>query len=507
MRKLSIWLGVGLIIAAFTADLSGQMKKIFPRGERGDLIVQSIHIVLPSGTDCILQWSATILNKGLESQTDRSIIVQAYQVSSNGQTKPAGSRPLGKISPGETITTQLMPFDRWGYATQFRVVLSGSGGEIAQSTIELPAEPIAHSFSLENFHLTASGSGYEVTLKNPTQNGFADLGFQTYASKKDPPPADNAWLGAGGWGIPCLAGQSQYIKTHSLEPGTKYLKIEIYRRGSRILREVYDLRGMVQIKTVENSLSQMSDLVPHLAQIEKNLPPPGSLIVKSIKIVLPSGTDCTLQWSATILNKGVKSQKSITVQAYQVSSDGQTKPAGSRPLGTIGPGETITTQPVPFNRWGYATLFRVVLLSSGWVIAEDLPGHPRRGPSTIELPAEPIAHSLSLENFHLTASGYEVTLKNPTQNGVADLGFQTYASKKDPPPADKAWLGAGGWGIPCLAGQSQYVKTHSLEPGTKYLKIEIYRRGSRILREVYDLRGMVPIKAIYKPMSQIIKRQ
>jgi hypothetical protein len=257
MRKLSIWLGVSLIIAAFTADLSGQMKKIFPRGERGDLIVQSVNIVLPSGTECTIQWSATIINKGLESQTDRSIIVQAYQVSSDGHTKPAGSLPLGKIGPGETITTQSVPFNRWGYATLFRVVLSSSGGAIAESTIELSPEPIAHSFSLENFHLTASGSGYEVTLKNPTQNGFADLVFQTYASKKDPPPSDNAWLGAGGLVIPCLVGQGQYIWTYALESGTKYLKIEIFKRGTRILREVYDLRGMVPIKTITESMSQI----------------------------------------------------------------------------------------------------------------------------------------------------------------------------------------------------------------------------------------------------------
>jgi hypothetical protein len=90
--------------------------------------------------------------------------------------------------------------------------------------------------------------------------------------------------------------------------------------------------------------------------------------------------------------------------------------------------------------------------------------------------------------------------------GPLDLGFQTYASKKDPPPADKAWLGAGGWGIPCLAGQSQYVATHSLESGTKYLKIEMFKRGTRILREVYELRGMVPIKTITESMSQIKKR-
>jgi len=267
MRKPSIWLGVGLIIAAFTADLSGQMKKILPL-PRGDLIVQSVNIVLPSGTDCTIQWSATIINKGVERQ--KSITVQAYQVSSDGHTKPAGNQPLGTIGPGETITTQSVSFNRWGYATLFRVVLLSSGWEITESgddlsghrrrgpsTIELPPEPIAHSFSLENFHLTASGSGYEVTLKNPTQNGFADLTFQTYASKKDPPPPDNAWLGAGGWVIPCLAGQSQYMGTHSLESGTKYLKIEIWRRGSRILREVYDLRGMILFKPIEKSMSQI----------------------------------------------------------------------------------------------------------------------------------------------------------------------------------------------------------------------------------------------------------
>jgi hypothetical protein len=109
MRKQSIWLGVGLIIVAFTADLSGQMKKILPRGG-GDLIVQSVNIILPSGTGCTIQWSATIINKGVELQ--KSITVQAYQVSSDGYTKPAGSQPLGKIGPGETITTQPVPFDR-----------------------------------------------------------------------------------------------------------------------------------------------------------------------------------------------------------------------------------------------------------------------------------------------------------------------------------------------------------------------------------------------------------
>ena len=161
------------------------------------------------------------------------------------------------MAPGETITTQLVPFDRWGYATLFRVVLTSSRGVLAESTIELPPELIAHSFSLENFHLTDSGSDYEVTLKNPTPNGFCDLNFTTCASKTDPPPADNAWLGAGGRVIPCLAGQSQYVWTHALEAGTKFLKIEIYRMGSRIMRQVYDLRRMVPIITIDKSMSQI----------------------------------------------------------------------------------------------------------------------------------------------------------------------------------------------------------------------------------------------------------
>jgi hypothetical protein len=55
MRKLSIWLGLGLSIAAFTVNLSGQPKrtlpqKLSPRGQ-GSLIVQSIDLVLPTGTD------------------------------------------------------------------------------------------------------------------------------------------------------------------------------------------------------------------------------------------------------------------------------------------------------------------------------------------------------------------------------------------------------------------------------------------------------------------------
>jgi len=504
MRKLSLWLGAGLIIAAFTAGLSGQTKRTLPQKSlpQGDLIVQSINIVLPSGTDCTIQWSATIKNKGVEFQKDKSITVQAYQVSSDGHTKPAGSCPLGTMGPGENITTQPNTFNRWGYASRFRVVLSGSAGLVAERTIELPPEPIAHSFSLENFHLTDSGSGYEVTLKNPTQNGFCDLNFTTYASKKDPPPADNAWLGAGGRVIPCLAGQSQYVWTHALEAGTKFLKIEIYRMGSRILRGVYDLRGMMPPLSIEKQISHMDELAPALTQIGKKVP--SDLIVQHIDIVLPSGTDCTLQWSATIarIKKRMletQTDKSITVQAYQVSSDGHTKPAGSQPLETMAPGETKTTQLVPFDRWGYATLFRVVLTSSRGVLAE----------STIELPPEPIAHSFSLENFHLTdsGSGYEVTLKNPTPNGFCDLNFTTYASKTDPPPADNAWLGAGGRVIPCLAGQSHYVWTHALEAGTKFLKIEIYRMGSRIMRQVYDLRRMVPIITIDKSMSQIKKRQ
>jgi len=91
-----------------------------------------------------------------------------------------------------------------------------------------------------------------------------------------------------------------------------------------------------------------------------------------------------------------------------------------------------------------------------------------------------------------------VTLKNPLPTGFCDITFQTFASKKDPPPADKAWLGAGGELIPCLAGQNQYVRTHSLEAGTLYLKIEIYRMGSRIMRKVYDLRGPTPVEATDK---------
>jgi len=495
MRKLGVWLGVGLAIVAFTADLSGQTKRVFPQRPltQGDLIVQSINIVLPSGGDCTVRWSATIKNKGVEFQKDKSITVQAYQVSSDGHTNPAGDRSLGPLGPGETITTQPVPFSRWGYASRLRVVLSGSAGLIAERTIEFPAEPIAHSFSLENFHLTDSGSGYEVTLKNPTQNGFCDLNFTTYASKKDPPPPDNAWLGAGGRVIPCLAGPSQFVWTHSLERGTKYLKIEIYRRGTRIMREVYDLRGMMPPISIENQVSHMAELAP-IAQIGKKVP--SNLTVQHIDVVLPSGTGCALQWSATIARikkRALEPQtdKSITAQAYQISSDGHTKSAGNLSLKTdMAPGETVTTPLVPFDRWCYATLFKVVLTSSRGVLAE----------STIALPPEPIAHSFSLEDIHLinSGSGYEVTLKNSTPNGYCDLNFTTYASKTDPPPADNAWLGAGGIVIPCLAGQSQYVWTHALEPGTKFLKIEIYRMGSRIMRKVYDLRGPTPVEATDK---------
>ncbi len=491
MKKLSIGLGAGLIIIVFTTGLNGQTGKTFPRG---DLIVQSIDILLPSGTGCTVQWRATIRNKGVEFPTDKSIMVRALQVSSDGRTKPAGDRSLGKLGPGETITTQPVSFNRWGYARLFRVVLTDAEGVVAESTVEFPQEPIAHSLSLENFIYTEST--YTVVLKNPTPNGYADLTFQTYASKKDPPPADNAWLGAGGLVIPCLAGQSQYIWTRPLERGTKYIKVEIYRMGSRILRQVYDVRRTTPLQ-VTDRLTQTD-----AAAIRMDLPgqtkkgfPPGDLIVQSINIILPSGTGCALQWSAVIRNKGVEfpKGKSMTLRAYQVSDDGRIKPAGERPVEMIGPGKTITTQPLSFNRWGYGRLFKVVLTGSEGEIAEK----------TIKLPPEPIAHSFSLENFHLTASGYEVTLKNPTQYGFADLTFQTYASKKDLPPADNAWLGAGGLVIPCLAGQSQYIWTHSLEPGTIYLKIEIYRMGSRIMREVYDLRGMVPIKAVEKSTPQI----
>jgi hypothetical protein len=495
MRKLGVWLGVGLTIAAFTADLPGQTKRAFPQRSlpQGDLIVQSINIVLPSGGDCTVRWSATIKNKGVEFRKDKSIKVQAYQVSSDGHTKPAGDRPLGPLGPGETITTEPVPFSRWGYVSRLRVVLSGSAGLIAERTVEFPPEPIAHSFTLENFHLNESATGYELTLKNPLPTGFCDITFQTFASKKDPPPADNAWLGAGGEVIPCLAGQSQYVRAHSLERGTKYLKIEIYRRGTRIMREVYDLRGMMPPISIENQTSHITELAP-IAQI--GIKAPSDLTVQDIDVVLPSGTGCTLQWSATIARikkraLELQTDKSITAQAYQVSSDGHTKPAGNLSLKTdMAPGETVTTQLVPFNRWGYATLFKVVLTSSRGVLAE----------STIALPPEPIAHSFSLQDFHLinSGSGYEVTLKNPLPTGFCDITFQTFASKKDPPPADKAWLGAGGELIPCLAGQNQYVRTHSLEAGTLYLKIEIYRMGSRIMRKVYDLRGPTPVEATDK---------
>ncbi len=497
MSKLGVWLGAGVIVAALTAGIFGQTKrtlpqKLSPRGQ-GNLIVQSINIILPTGMDCNIKWSATIKNMGLEFQKDKGIKVQGYQVDSEGYTKLSGERPLDPIGPGQTITIPPVPFNRWAYGKRFRVVLAAPAGMLAERTIALPPEPIAHSFSLENFHLNDSATGYEVTLKNPTPNGFADLTFQTYASKNDPPPEDKAWLGAGGWGIPCLSGQSQYVATHSLERGTKYLKIEIWRLGGRILREVYDLRGMIPPVSIQPMTERMSELPPALARIGQKVP--SDLTVQHIDIILPSGAGCTLQWSATVARikkrafvSESQTDKSIKVLAYQLDSDGYAKPVGDLSLATdMAPGETRTTPALAFERWAYGRQFKVVLTSSRGVLAE----------STIALPPEPIAHSFTLENFHLTGSGsgYEVTLKNPTPSGFADLTFQTYASKNDPPPADKAWLGAGGWGIPCLAGQSEYLGKHALEPGTLYLKIEIYRMGGRIMRKVYDLRGPTPVEA------------
>ncbi len=497
MRRLCIWLGIGLGIIALMPAHSGQTKRLgqqrlSPRGQ-GALSVESISIVLPTGTDCIVRWSATIKNNGVEFEKDKSIKVEAFQVSSDGHTKPAGSQPLGPIGPGRTLTTPPVPFDRWGYVSRLKVALTGFAGQIAERTVEFPSEPIAHSFSLENFHLTDSGSGYEITLKNPLPNGFCDITFQTFASKKDPPPADNAWLGAGGLVLSCLAGQSQYVAKRRLERGTMYLKIEIYRRGTRIMREVYDLRGLIPPVSLEPLAGHASEMVPALTRIGQKAP--SDLTVQRIDILPPSGTGCTLQWSATIgrikkrvLGPDSQTDRSIRVLAYQVSSDGRTKPAGDLSLETdMTPGETRTTPPAPFDRWGYAREFKIVLISSRGMLAEG----------TVALPPEPIAHSFTLENFHLTGSGsgYEVTLKNPLPNGFCDITFQTFASKKDPPPADKAWLGAGGLVLPCLAGQSQYVATRRLEAGTLYLKIEIYRMGGRIMRKVYDLRGPVPVEA------------
>jgi len=204
---------------------------------------------------------------------------------------------------------------------------------------------------------------------------------------------------------------------------------------------------------------------------------PLPVVIESINITPAPASEggCTLQWSAVVRNRGSAAQKDLVIQGLQLDTGGHEQPASGARLGTLSAGATMSTWPLHFVRWEYATQLRVGLWQKDRWIAQR----------TIDLPPEPEC-KLALENFHSTNTSYEVTVRNLLSNAVGGITIQAYACG-DPPPPEKYWPGAGGESIKCLPGRGTYLRFGYHKQKDSFLRIELSRADTIILKRIYKL--------------------
>lgn len=204
------------------------------------------------GNTATYRWSAVLKNLG-EKPADVSSITLDGRQGDEDNWRPASGIAVQLPSSGGRATSGYISFVRAANTPKLKIT-AWKNGALASKIIDMPPEPVP-MFEISNC-VVVDDSKFNVDVKNISSEGISDLTLQASRANYMTP---DKWEAAGGMSVPELNSQATYTKICNRDPNSAIYRMQVFRGGSKVAEQVFDLRTPEQVQALAGPGQQSSE--------------------------------------------------------------------------------------------------------------------------------------------------------------------------------------------------------------------------------------------------------